>query len=70
MGQSSNEYSTSSAWDRAFLVSIFAVFSVGTLFGLGRLFPLRERTTPTPLSDFEQAPDALDTGAAGDGDGD
>jgi hypothetical protein len=66
MGKLSNEYSTSSAWDRAFLLSVFAIFSVGTLFGLGRLFPLTERNPnqPNPLTDLEQAPDA-----DGDGDG-
>ena len=69
MGSSSNDSYYSSPWDRAFLLSIFAIFSAGTLFGLSRLFPLTERLPPLPpVNDFEQAPDDAD--ADGDGDGD
>jgi hypothetical protein len=63
---------TSSAWDRAFLLTIITIFSAGTLFGLGRLVPLKEPKHQAPiLTDLEQAPDAdIDGADPGDADGD
>jgi hypothetical protein len=67
MSSLSKDSPTSSVWDRAFLLSIITIFSAGTLFGLGRLFPLSERIESTPaLTDFEQAPDDADDGGDGD----
>jgi hypothetical protein len=58
---------TSSIWDRTFLVGIFALFSVGTLWTLDHFFSLRRHNLEAGLDDLDFA--AAD-GDAGDADAD
>jgi hypothetical protein len=56
MGESSSP--TSSPYDRASLLIVYTLFSIGTLFSLHRFFPLSSGRPQRPVyADFEQAPD-------------